>query len=798
MVLLGTVLLLPSIAFSSRNISSLPATESFDSNNYQDIVTLGYHENPATNGATHEWIQNGGWSGGAAKFQPPTSSDGHAGLGQFVGINNGRGTRQLNVRFLIYHGSEWNRIQPRNKLVIMNREDGIGRPMIGEVNQDNYRTYTPCDNTLCIFENGTYWPDGTESHKIGRGPGQRLEEWISVELEANVITGVVRLYIDTQDGELSGLYLEKRFEDSPSGEGTPLLKYIDTIGGWFNGGTARHPNTYYKIDELVIDDSYIGPPDGFVDGPNPPPINLTENSYVSLNPSLTAASVMSLSDNNVITAGDRTLNLDLYERGTLVSSNGSAITPGMVISGTGPFDLGSIKSATDTPVHASMLGTVFAMPHSRNSHIYHMMSPQGDASVRINVEGTVHRRTLPAGEVVNFDAGAINGNLGAVITSDRPILVSHTASASYGYTDASPMPPADTELWGVCSTGAYVSAVENNTHLRIYTSNSSTTRTMTLNAGQKGSVCGSLPSNSVRQGRGPAVHIVADKPVSAVQIADGDGIEQTAFYPTSLLNSRFGIPKDSQYLAITCPSANTRITLFRPNDDPVTRNCSANGDRPGKAYFGSQNNGTHIAQGSYLESTKPIHVIYEVVGSEDEHNLIGSGSYTTAIFSTDMEGSSPVADWMDARTTQAGGGATITFPRAGNNRVAQFNYRAGHSNEVWLRHNFGSFPYVNEEPVEELWLNFEYQISDTSIYNQNTGQASKIVYVNWTRPYDPTSQTQNPIRTSQVVLGAINNGNGHRFRLSREVFNENGSWAPGGEWLTDFSPEVIPERVCAL
>jgi hypothetical protein len=143
------------------------------------------------------------------------------------------------------------------------------------------------------------------------------------------------------------------------------------------------------------------------------------------------------------------------------------------------------------------------------------------------------------------------------------------------------------------------------------------------------------------------------------------------------------------------------------------------------------------------------------------------------------------ADWMDVRSTQAGGGANITFPTVGDNRVAQFNYRAGSSNEVWLRHNFGAYPRIDDEPVEELWLNFEYLISDTSIYNPNPGQASKIMYINWSSPTDNT-------RTSQVVLGAIDNGNGHRFRLSKEVFNADGSWAPGGEWLVDYAADPIP------
>jgi hypothetical protein len=121
------------------------------------------------------------------------------------------------------------------------------------------------------------------------------------------------------------------------------------------------------------------------------------------------------------------------------------------------------------------------------------------------------------------------------------------------------------------------------------------------------------------------VHLVANKPINAVQQADGDGGEQTAFYPAHMLNYRFGIPKDSQYVAVVCTEPDTSVTLYRPNADPETLTCSADGDYPAKVLFGrSDEDVVDISQGSYLVSTEPIHVIYEVTGSEDEHNLMGS------------------------------------------------------------------------------------------------------------------------------------------------------------------------------
>jgi hypothetical protein len=163
--------------------------------------------------------------------------------------------------------------------------------------------------------------------------------------------------------------------------------------------------------------------------------------------------------------------------------------------------------------------------------------------------------------------------------------------------------------------------VEDDTHVTFYASDG-TTRTTTLDAGQKRWV---YVGDRTGQGQGSAIHLVADKPIGAIQFADGDGTDQTVFFPTSLLSTRFGLPENTQYIAVACPEEDTSVTLYNGNNDPITRTCSADGNFPGKAYFGSPEKGVVGAlQGAYLESHKPIHVIYEVSGSEDEHNLMGT------------------------------------------------------------------------------------------------------------------------------------------------------------------------------
>jgi hypothetical protein len=345
------------------------------------------------------------------------------------------------------------------------------------------------------------------------------------------------------------------------------------------------------------------------------------HKYTILNPSLDSSEVISLIDNNVITAGSTTLNLDRYESGAFHSNTG-ALTQGAVVTGSGPFEMGSRISATDLPAHASLAGRLFVMPHVRYSHKYFMVSPYDDTVAHVNVDGLQYDVTLPQGVVMDFDAGKTNGNVSAVITSNSPILVSHRGeSVDGGLTDASPVPPATYNLWGILSQNTYIGAAEDNTNVMIYTSNE-ISRSLTLNAGEKQAVEVGLNDP---QGRGSAIHLIANKPIGAVQIADGDGQEQTAFFPTYLLSTRFGIPINAQYIAVVCPEENTSVTLYNGDNAPVTRRCSANRRYPGKAFFGSGENGSVGAQqGAYLESDKPIHVIYEASNSQDEHNLMGT------------------------------------------------------------------------------------------------------------------------------------------------------------------------------
>ncbi len=257
-----TLLLVTSI-YAGRPVTSFPFIEQFNENNYDDIIWV-------SGNASHEWVSNQGWQGsGAAKFYPNTIDNNYMGLGQFTHFNNNEGVVQLNIRFLVYYGSDWEPGGDQNKVVIMNRtsdlqyEDAQTRIMLVSRTPDaahpTWRSFGICEDS-CIYEGGGANLDGVEPEfKIDNPPEGRKEEWISVELEANTQTGTIKLYIYTQDGTLSASHLEHSMEQR-----SYPFRYIDILGGYNNDQAVASTNNYYMIDELVIDDHYIGPPAGFV------------------------------------------------------------------------------------------------------------------------------------------------------------------------------------------------------------------------------------------------------------------------------------------------------------------------------------------------------------------------------------------------------------------------------------------------------------------------------------------------------------------------------------------------------
>lgn len=248
--------------------TTLPIVKSFDTANSYSVNT--------TQGCTHTWVATGGWRGGAAKFTPPTTGEGSCEVWAFDFSGMAQVPEQVNVRFLLYHGSTWREYGPNNKLVILNRNGNSGRPMIitqeATSNGETFETISACDGTVCKYDEGGGYSRGGDRLKIGNSPLAREQEWISIELEANTRTGMIRLYVDTQDGDLQGLYIERYMDDT----GTGGTWSFGGIGGYMAQAIRSDPNNYFMIDEVKVDSRYVGPPSGFTNAVRPqPPTSVT-------------------------------------------------------------------------------------------------------------------------------------------------------------------------------------------------------------------------------------------------------------------------------------------------------------------------------------------------------------------------------------------------------------------------------------------------------------------------------------------------------------------------------------------
>lgn len=327
-----------------------------------------------------------------------------------------------------------------------------------------------------------------------------------------------------------------------------------------------------------------------------------------------ALNVVSLVDGNIITAGATVLNLNANELGVIPAQD---VSQGMLVEGSGAFSIGSAVNSTDMPLSQAFAGRDFVIPHQRNSHIYYLLSLTGDASIDVNDGATTNTVTATQGQVLTVQAGATNG-IAASIRSDLPILVLHAGTNSTAANrDVYPVPPVSFELLG-SRRRAYVGALEDGTTISVY-SNGGLTEQITLNANERGAI--SIGDNST-EGASDVVHLVANKPIAAVQYADGDGSETTAFIDPVYFGQHYGVPVDSQYIVASC-LANGDVTLTDGANTPVTQSCTSDGQIPGRVYFGSTTDGVNMGAGSIVESTVPIYLMYETSATNDEHNVLG-------------------------------------------------------------------------------------------------------------------------------------------------------------------------------
>lgn len=261
-----SMLIVPITVSAEIVLSSYAYEEQFDTSDYVDNIVR------VTGGATHTWLSTGGWRGGGAKFTAPLNDDSYSGIGGLMLDSINPSANQVNVRFLVYHGSTWQEYAANNKVFILDGVDSRSqRPMIiardTGLPGEEYVAYGACAGTICNYTSGGLRPDNSDTFRIGNRPLAREEEWISVEVESNVSENYIKVFLYTQDGEIGGEYVRQYlFDGSPSDTGWMRL---DMIGGYLHGSVQADPNNYFILDEVKLSDSYIGPPAGFLSDPPP-------------------------------------------------------------------------------------------------------------------------------------------------------------------------------------------------------------------------------------------------------------------------------------------------------------------------------------------------------------------------------------------------------------------------------------------------------------------------------------------------------------------------------------------------
>lgn len=248
------------------HLESFPVDVSMDSRSYVDDYLLPW---TAVN-AQHSFLPTGGWNGcGAARFVPPSTGEGMAGLGQVLGIRDVTSTSFLAIRYCIKAGPTFAEHSHGAKPIILFRADPSGssdihdfgsRPMVISRPDPQGRgiVYGLCDGTVCTYVGGDYWPDGSDTFWLSASSG-----WACLEFDFDLANDQMRMYVSTQDGRFDDtLYLTATFRDTNSGPGG-IFTGIDTVGGYFAAAQAD-PGNYYDIDDLALHTAHIGPPAAFV------------------------------------------------------------------------------------------------------------------------------------------------------------------------------------------------------------------------------------------------------------------------------------------------------------------------------------------------------------------------------------------------------------------------------------------------------------------------------------------------------------------------------------------------------
>ena len=272
--------------------ASLPYTLNFDSDSW--VANLAMEECGGT--STH--VTEGCYAGGCAKIIPPTSlctGGGINGGATGLGWVNYSAQTEIHIRFLIKFGSAWAENytgSDTNKFIL---QDGGGRASIMSFNCSGTGAARYCAfGVLNYNEAYVYrtppnrgWIEDAE-FRVGGAGNAHEGEWFAVEYALNIGTDKGQIYVWTADGTYNGLIVDNVTID------TAVTQMTGFYISYYNGMGTANANNYYLMDNFAVSSSYIGPPDGFVEGADTTAPTVTDVSSDKANGSYTTGEVIDI------------------------------------------------------------------------------------------------------------------------------------------------------------------------------------------------------------------------------------------------------------------------------------------------------------------------------------------------------------------------------------------------------------------------------------------------------------------------------------------------------------------------
>jgi hypothetical protein len=277
----------------------------------------------------------------------------------------------------------------------------------------------------------------------------------------------------------------------------------------------------------------------------------------------------------------------------------------------GPGNMYGMTSTAD-------LSTRLFFTRDRNSPHEIFLYSLADCVATLNTGSgsTAGSVSLTSGSVSSISFSTLDGPF--ILTNDiNAPLMGFVKSATTTPVDQSPIVKEGTNLIGIPSAEAWISALDGGSVVNITRSDNATGNFLLSETDYVPTGLGS--GNKYIGASAVATYPVDGRGGSVTSVADSDGTKSTPWLRTDSLGTRGWILTPTNYIAIA--SENTGIVqLWNPGLDPSTDPPSSTlslTQSPGapcaKAYVGS---GT---VGSYIQSDVPIYVILEEEDSLDEY-----------------------------------------------------------------------------------------------------------------------------------------------------------------------------------